>query len=218
MEGLAKPGEVQEPGRFTNGRMTGGQCAAMTIAARWSVMPIFGTRIENAGIPFAMLAPYLNAADKGPWRHSGPQSKRRISGRGPADRAFVVNAIGTNMPAVLTLLAASMDWLMVSLALALPIATSWLWLATAKRLSRLFRGDDRPLTARLSREDVLRLVQEAIRQKGLARQVRLTIVEQPRCPSARVWILRETTVGSWWYAEVEDETGILRKLERQGLR
>jgi hypothetical protein len=71
----------------------------------------------------------------------------------------------------------------------------------------------------MTEEDVIAIVRAAILFKWPdSPEVHLTVIEQPRPANDMVWVIREVNKGSWWEAKVDDATGEINWLERQGLR
>jgi hypothetical protein len=72
--------------------------------------------------------------------------------------------------------------------------------------------------ARMTQDDVIAAVQTAITAQPNGRAPTLAITEWPSARNAGLWTVRESTKGSWWIAQVNDVTGEVVNLRRQGVR
>ena len=85
-------------------------------------------------------------------------------------------------------------------------------------LWQLYGPASRPPPTRMAREEVVAIASAAIIQEWSAFDGNLHVAGWPRPTNGMIWTIREATVGLWWIVHIDDATGNVRDVRRQGLR
>jgi hypothetical protein len=87
-----------------------------------------------------------------------------------------------------------------------------------RQVWKLYDPRTRTSAVRMTRDDVISAVHAAIAAPADGRTPSLGITERPSARNQGHWTVRENTRGSWWIAQVNDATGEVVDLRRQGVR